>query len=257
MNRLVKNNTLSVSFARLNKSLISFAIMLFATNSTFVNAQSNIKVATARPALQEIALIKAKVQSFLEKQSIGLPGRAEINVQGIDPNIRLSACDNIKVFLPAGSRVWGKTSVGVRCNGSARWTIYVQANVNVFGEYMVASGPLSRGTIVTDQDLSFVSGDLTKLPTGIFTDADQAIGRIVKMPVQAGSVLRQNVLKMPPVVQRGQTVVLTSAGNGFKVAAEGKALGDAIEGQVVQVKVASGQIVAGIAQASGQIEVKF
>ncbi len=237
--------------------MIAFAIMLFALTSTAVSAQNNDKVAKARPALQEIALIKDKVQSFLETQVIGLPGRTEINVRSIDPNIRLSACADIKAFLPSGSRAWGKTSVGVRCNGQARWTIYVQASVNVFGEYMVASGPLSRGTIVSEQDLSFVSGDLTKLPAGIFTDANQAIGRIVKMSVPAGSVLRQNVLKMAPVVQRGQTVVLTSAGNGFKVAAEGKALGDAVEGQVVQVKVSSGQVVAGIARAGGQIEVRF
>jgi flagella basal body P-ring formation protein FlgA len=75
--------------------------------------------------------------------------------------------------------------------------------------------------------------------------------------MNAGTVLRQEMLKISPVVQQGQAVKLTSSGNGFSVSAEGQAMSKANEGQVVQVKVASGQIVTGIARSGGQIEVGF
>jgi len=41
------------------------------------------------------------------------------------------------------------------------------------------------------------------------------------------------------------------------VSAEGRALANANEGQVVQVKVASGQVVSGIARVGGQIQVGY
>jgi flagellar basal body P-ring formation protein FlgA len=95
------------------------------------------------------------------------------------------------------------------------------------------------------------------LPAGVFTDQAQAIGRTVNISMNAGTVLRQEMLKISPVVQQGQTVKLVSNGNGFSVSAEGLAMSKANDGQVVQVKVASGQVVTGIARSGGLIEVGF
>jgi flagella basal body P-ring formation protein FlgA len=103
----------------------------------------------------------------------------------------------------------------------------------------------------------FEKGDLTQLPAGVFTDQTQAIGRTVNISMNAGTVLRQEMLKVALAVQQGQTVMVTSKGNGFSVSAEGQAMGKANEGQVVQVKVASGQVVTGIARNGGQVEVGF
>lgn len=206
---------------------------------------------------QPIAGIKVAVHDFLTQQAEGLPGRTNVEVGNIDPNLRLMACGDLRAFLPTGSRAWGRTTVGVRCIGQAKWTIYVQAQVQVHGAYVVTAAPLHQGKVVAMEDLAVVTGDLTKMPAGVFTTTEEAVGRIVKMSIPAGTVLRENSLKIAPVIQRGQTVVVTSAGKNFKVAAEGKALGDAITGQVVQVKVASGQVIAGVAKASGHIEVSF
>jgi len=224
---------------------------------TLLGVMAN-KVANAEmPAKQNIAEIKTKVQSFLQNQVIGYPGKTNINVGAIDPNVKLAHCPNIEIFMPSGSRAWGQTSVGVRCSGQNNWTIYVQATVNVYAQYLVAAAPLSQGMIISQEHCLFENGDLTRLPAGIFTELSQTIGRTVNISVPAGTVLRQDILKLSPIVQRGQTVTLTSSGLGFKVAAEGQALGNATEGQVVQVKVASGQVVTGVARIGGQIEVKF
>ena len=77
------------------------------------------------------------------------------------------------------------------------------------------------------------------------------------MSLMAGAVLRQDMLKTPMAIQRGQTVLVTSNGKGFSVSAEGKAMGSAGEGQIVQVKVASGELVSGVARPGGQVEVTF
>ncbi|WP_292840806.1 flagellar basal body P-ring formation chaperone FlgA [Methylotenera sp.] len=206
---------------------------------------------------QNLASVKIKINEFLETQAIGYPGKVKVQVGAIDQNLKLAQCPEVQVFLPAGSRAWGRTSVGVRCNAPNVWTIYVQATVNVMAQYLVAAAPLAQGQVVTSQDVLFEKGDLTQLPAGVFTDQAQVIGRTVNISMGAGSVLRQEMLKIAPVVQQGQAVMVTSKGTGFSVSAEGLAMAKANEGQVVQVKVASGQVVTGIARNGGQVEVGF
>lgn len=214
---------------------------------------TNVPVA----AKQNLAAIKTKITEFLETQTIGYPGKVSVRAGAIDQNLKLAQCPDVQVFMPAGSRAWGKTSVGVRCNAPNVWTIYVQATVSVMAKFLVAAAPLAQGQMVTDQDVMFENGDLTQLPAGVFTDQAQAIGRTVNISMNAGTVLRQEMLKIAPAVQQGQAVMVVSKGNGFSVSAEGQAMGKANEGQVVQVKVASGQVVTGIARNGGQVEVGF
>lgn len=228
------------------------SIISFAAPAVAISAAT-----TGQPAKQNLAIIKTKIVEFLETQAIGYPGKVSVHAGAIDPNLRLAQCPDMQVFLPSGSRAWGKTSVGVRCGAPSAWTIYVQATVNVIAQYLVAATPLAQGTVVSNEDVLFESGDLTQLPAGVFTDAAQVIGRTANISMTAGTVLRQEMLKMPLAVQRGQTVVVTSVGKGFAVSAEGQAMANANEGQVVQVKVSSGQIITGVARSGGQVDVGF
>jgi len=251
------NQHLRLNPMRVVSILVGMAITTFC-NAELVSATSSATIVATNPsAKQNLATVKVKITEFLETQTIGYPGKVSVHVGAIDPNLKLAQCPDVQVFLPTGSRAWGKTSVGVRCNDPNIWTIYVQATINVVAQYLVAATPLAQGQIVTNEDLLFESGDLTQLPAGVFTDQAQAIGRSVNISMKAGTVLRQEMLKISPVVQQGQTVKLISSGTGFSVTAEGQAMSKANEGQVVQVKVASGQIVTGIARNGGQIEVGF
>ena len=50
---------------------------------------------------------------------------------------------------------------------------------------------------------------------------------------------------------------LSSSGEGFVITADGTAMQTANVGQVVNVKVSSGQVVKGVAQANGKVDVRF
>ncbi|MCB5183787.1 flagellar basal body P-ring formation protein FlgA [Methylobacillus gramineus] len=206
---------------------------------------------------QDLTLVRQKVEGFLLTQSAGYPGQVSVSALAIDNRLKLAACTSMQMFLPHGSRVWGRTSVGVRCNAPAIWTVYVQANVQVMADYLITATPLAQGHIISEQDLARNRGDLAKLPPGIFTDSAQAVGMSVGVSLSAGTVLRQEMLRVTPVVQQGQKVVLSSAGNGFTISAEGTALGNAGEGQRVKVKVGNGQVISGLARQGGQIDVIF
>lgn len=208
-------------------------------------------------ARQDPALLREVVEQFLKTQSVGLPGQVTISVGAVDPRLSLAACVALEPFLPNGSRVWGKTTVGVRCSVPSPWTVYVAATVQVTGSYVTTAAPLAQGQVIGPRDLATLRGDLTALPAGIITDPAQAIGRSMTVSLPAGTPLRGDALRSQQVVQQGQVVRLVTGGPGFKVSTEGRALSNAAEGQTAQARTPAGQVVSGVAKAGGVIEVSY
>jgi flagella basal body P-ring formation protein FlgA len=206
---------------------------------------------------QEPFAIQQAVENYLRTQTAGLPGTVTYSVGAIDPRSVLPACPALEVFTPPGARLWGLTSLGVRCSGAAPWNIYVTAQIKVVGDYAVTARPLAQGQALTPADIAMQSGDLAQLPAGVLTDAQQAVGKTSLAALAPGQPLRQDLLRAPLVVQQGQTVVVNSSGRGFRVSADGKALNNAYEGQIAQVRTASGQTLSGVARAGGIVEIRF
>ncbi len=212
---------------------------------------------SAAPARMETAVMKQSVEAFLQQQAAGLPGTVSVKVGSIDPRMSLAACPAPQAFLMPGARAWGKTTVGVKCVTPSSWTVYIQATVSVQADYIASAVPLAQGQTIEASQLVAVKGDLTTLPAGIATDIGQVVGRSTNVSLPSGTPLRLDTLRSKPVVQPGQVVKLVSSGAGFSVSAEARAMSGAGEGQVVQVKTASGQQITGIAKSGGLVEVTF
>lgn len=212
-------------------------------------------LAQATVQRQDPEALRQAAAQFLQTQAVGLPGQVSIVVVPVEPRLNLPACAAPQPFLPSGSRAWGKTTVGVRCTVPSPWTIYLSATVRVQADYIAAALPLAQGQSVGATDLTRLKGDLTTLPPGIITDPAQAIGRTLAISVPVGTPLRQDVLRSQQAVQQGQTVRLVSAGAGFSVSSEARALNNAGEGQLTQVRTPSGQVISGVAKAGGIVEV--
>jgi flagella basal body P-ring formation protein FlgA len=202
-------------------------------------------------------VLRRTVDAFLQVQAAGLPGKVGITVGNIDTRMSLAHCPAPEAFLMPGSKAWGKTTVGVRCAAPSPWTVYIQANVSVLGNYIAAATPLSQGQPILESQLATQQGDLTTLPASIATDKAQVVGRSSNVSISAGTPLRLDTLRSQPVVLNGQMVKLVTAGSGFRITADGKAIANAAEGQVVQVRTAGGRSVSGIARAGGQVDVAF
>lgn len=208
-------------------------------------------------AHQEIALIKNAVEVFLYNNAANLPGQVIVNVGQIDNQLKLAKCPRLEPFAPQGSRFWGKTSVGVRCESeAATWTIYVQAEVNVMADILHVTRSVTRGQTITHEDIALQNINLTQTPDSIFTDPNQVIGKIAATNLTAGQPLRPQMLRAPYVILRGQMVNLVVQGRGFNIRSEGKALTDAAEGQVVQVRNKSGKIISGLARNNSIVEIQ-
>jgi flagella basal body P-ring formation protein FlgA len=204
------------------------------------------------------ATITREAEIFLRNQTKLLEeneSKVEITVNKPDPRLKLQVCDQLVPFLTPGSKAWGKITLGVQCKAPKPWTIYLGANVKVFGGYFVTNKAVGMGQILTEQDLVKIQGEVSSLPSGIITDEKQAIGKTMLANYPAGVNLRREMFKLIPVIQQGQSIKVSSSGNGFTVSNEATALNNAAEGQVAKAKTAGGQIISGIARVGGVIEV--
>lgn len=204
---------------------------------------------------QNLQDVRDVVKQFLMKESTGLPGSVTVEVGTIDQRRNLTSCEVIEPYLPSGSRLWGKVNVGVRCAAPQRWSIYIPCRVKVTGNYYVSAKTIMRGQTLTETDIAMAQGDLTSMSGDVVTDPSQAIGHTSTMSLGAGIALRQDSLRLQQVVMQGQTIRLVSNGNGFKVSTDGQALNSASQGQLVKVKINSGQVLSGTAKLGGIVEV--
>lgn len=208
----------------------------------------------AAEATDSVAIERA-VENFLDARAKTLPGPARHKIGPIRAASIAPGCRGMKVSMDPGARPWGRTHVNVRCTDGASWTLYVPVQIGVSVDYLVSAHPLRAGQTLVEADLARRSGDLADLPSGVLLDPAQVLGRTLGVALPAERPLRAEMLRQPMVVKQGQSVKLVAGGSGFQVSSEGRALGNAVAGQVVQVRTGSGQVVSGIARADGSVEV--
>lgn len=195
-------------------------------------------------------------ERYARSQAQGLPGEVVVRVGQLDPNTKMSSCSTLQGFTPSGAHVWGKTHIGVRCLAPNQWTLLVPVQISVISSYVVTARPLAAGQVVQSGDLSQLRGDLAELPGNIVTDPAIAYGKTLKNSLAAGQPLRNDLLQAPLLIKQGQSVKIVSRGPGFLVTGEGKALSNASAGQIVQIRVPSGQTISGIVQDDASVEIQ-
>jgi flagella basal body P-ring formation protein FlgA len=159
--------------------------------------------------------------------------------------------------MPTGARLWGRTTVGVRCTGERPWTLYVQVRISINATYYLAARAIAPGEVLTSADLIARDGDLTTMPQAIVTDPTQAVGAVALSRVPAGLPLRTDMLRGASSVAIGQNVHVVADGSGFSISAEGSAMNNAAPGQQVRVKTSAGQIITGIVKDSQTVEIRL
>lgn len=212
-------------------------------------------VATAG-AVQSPDAIVASVERFVREKAVGAPYTLQVSVTPPDARLRLARCARLEPWLPEGNKLWGRASVGVRCNAPA-WSIYVPVLVKVSGPVLVATRPIPRGQAIAAEDVEAQLRDVTPYRNGVLNTLEQVVGKTAANPIPAGDALRPELLRAALLVRQGQTVRLIAQGSGFKVSSEGTAMANATSGQVIAVKTRSGQVIKGIARGEGLVEVYF
>ena len=169
----------------------------------------------------------------------------QTEVEYIDQNPTIQACpEKIEVGSQPGIRLWGRTSVQLRCRKLA-WTYNLAIRVRVIGDYVVAGRYLQGNVKVAQGDLRVVQGDLTDLTDDVLRAVKDGYNRILVRPVQAGMPIGLNDLREPAVIAIGDPVRILISGKDFEVTGEGVAQTSGMVGDTVKVKLYDGQTISG------------
>jgi flagella basal body P-ring formation protein FlgA len=185
------------------------------------------------------------IRAFVERQLPAGAGRVEITVGSLDPRLSLAPCARIEPYLLPGTRLWGRTAIGVRCLEGANWAVALPVTVSVHGRAVIAGEPIPAGASPSSASLRIEETELTREAGTPITDPAQLVGKTLTRTVAAGQVLRVEHLRVAQSVAAGDAVKVQVVGRGFSIQTEGQALAAAGEGQPIRVRTESGKVVAG------------
>ena len=141
-------------------------------------------------------------------------------------------------------------TISAQCNNKKN---FIQINVAVKGNYIVAKQAISAGTVINEDYIQIQSGWLDKLPSTVILDRVDAINHIALRNINLGEPIKTIMLQKNWQVKAGQIIKVIINGEGYEITTNGKTLNNAILNDKIKVKLNSDKIVEGTLTHQGVI----
>lgn len=208
-------------------------------------------------AFQSLPAIQAAVETYVTA-SAQSNRETKLTIGRLDPRLRLAACDiPLLASQNPGSRRSGATSVNVRCEGSAPWSIFVPALIREKHLVVVATHTLAAGHLLRQEDVTTQAVWMGDAATHYLEDIALAVGKQTRRMIAAGMPLPLQGLRSPRAVRRGATITVALARGPLAVRVGGVALQDGAVGDRIQARNhSSRRIVEGVIGDDGVLMVR-
>lgn len=231
-----------------------------------VCSSANAQFAAAAPvSANDQALLAQMARDWLEpalnttlQENPDSVLRPEVIMGALDSRLRLAPCQQIEPYLPSGTRLWGRSRIGLRClQGRVLWNVYVPVTIKAWGPAWVVRRSVSSGTVLTQEDAELAEMDWAEQSASVLASPESWVGQQAAFALQPGQTLRSNMVRPTPSFSRGAQVRVKSVGSGFYVVVSGEAMEEGVVGQPVRVKLGGGRIVTGTTRKGQIVEVKL
>ena len=190
-------------------------------------------------------------------------GGAETNIRrfkirGNDPlplgKITLSPVEQSKRPIKGATTL----SMAVNVNGKDMGRLTLTGWVDRYEPVVCASRYVPKGDILTQEDIVLKKINTAKASSRIIRNPEQVIGKQVKSNLRPGRVIQQNIVMLPPMVEKGERVRILAISGGIQVATLGIAMDEGREGEQIKVEnIASKKQVVGRVAGRSTVEVLF
>lgn len=199
---------------------------------------------------------KAAARAVLERLDVA-KGVADVTVDNLDPRLRLPACSQgLSGFIAGDGQIRDHTAVGVRCDGSAHWTIYAQVSVSCSVPVLIARHALAQNSAPTATDFDIEARRMPGLYSHYIGDPTLLAGQRLRRAVSMGEVLTADDLLTAPVIHRGDQITVIAQTGGLEIRASAVALSDGRpEDRIRAQNLSSQKVVEGVVRSAGVIEV--
>ncbi len=204
--------------------------------------------------------MKQILDNYLAKQSSLLPHiDLRFKTLRLPKSYRVPVGQIQHQVVPAKPKIIGsrRMTLMTRVDGQIQSNISIRVELEALAQIAVATTSLRRGEIITATDIEFNYQDVSRINAPIFS-IDDVIGKRVKRSVRLGQPLLRKLIEFPPVINRGDRVVIKAHSSGLLLTAAGEAKEDGRTGDTIRVMNSnSGKEVLCRVVASGQVEVEF
>ncbi len=130
-----------------------------------------------------------------------------------------------------GSR---RMTLMTRVNGQIISNQSIRVELEALAEVAVSTSSLRRGEILDAGNLELRYQDVSRLKEPFFA-LENIIGKRLKRSVRLGEPLQTNQVEFPPLIKRGERVVIHAQSMGLTLSAAGEAKQDGRAGEAIRV----------------------
>ncbi|BBG30381.1 flagellar basal body P-ring formation chaperone FlgA [Zymobacter palmae] len=196
------------------------------------------------------------VQHYVERVVAQQETSGKIVVDVVPALTNAGLCQMPCPFMPAGQRMRGNITVGVKCINEQGHDMprYYRARIGIEDDYIVAARDLMPGTLLSAADIDTQHGDITRLTTSNapLARAADVVGQRLTRRVVAGAPLQTTMVKAPLVITRNSRVTVIARQAGFTITAQGTAMDEAPSEGQLRVRMDSKKIIMARATAPGE-----
>jgi flagellar basal body P-ring formation protein FlgA len=175
------------------------------------------------------------------------------------------------VALPEGKLQWevqekdnsdliGNVSLTVAfsVDGKLVKKVPLSGKVGVMMEMIKAARRIDKGQIITAGDMITISEKAFHLKKEAVADMKDIIGKRSLRAIQADQTILFSMIENPPLVKKGDKVIINAENSELRITAAGEALQDGETGEIVEVlNTQSGKKVVATVTGSGTVKVVF
>ncbi|WP_162063297.1 flagellar basal body P-ring formation chaperone FlgA [Vibrio taketomensis] len=205
---------------------------------------------------EQIRAIQIAAENYI-LDNVEYPIGGELTAKAANIDNRVFAT-NCPIPLSASSNSTNSSAsnitVLIECEPD-NWQLYVPVRLTRKGPQVALISALSRGQIITAQDITMSMVDLQRLRRQGFSSINAVIGAKVKKNLRAGEIIEQNDIC---IVCRNDIVTIKAIKSDLTITTKGVALSDGSHGEQIKVKNSrSNRIIDGKVTDIGEITVVF
>jgi len=214
--------------------------------------------AAQEAGVESLETIRSTAQAYVKSLIPASAGESIVTVGQLDSRLRLAHCPSkeLAASMPVGMALQARSTVGVTCSGTVRWTVYVPVTVESKIDVLVLTRAVNRDARLTAADVTVETRRTAGPGNAYLTTAAELNGRTVRRPLAAGTTLSVDMFTPDLIVRRGQEVTLLSSGGAVEVRANGRAMVDGAAGARIQVQnLSSMRVVEGVVESADLVRV--
>lgn len=142
-----------------------------------------------------------------------------------------------KIVLPENMDLLSSIPVSAifYVDGVFQKKIWAMVEIEVLAEVVFVKKPIGRFQPITEDHIYLKKMDITKLPPNIIINCEEVLGKRAKRKINPKTVLRTDLIELPPLVKRGDIVMIIAESESLRIATLGEVREKGRKGERISV----------------------